>query len=114
MARMPYEYYKSLDRDASTFPEVVYPNHGSRITYLDFVEKPDYNHVAQELSRHARVWLVVAHATNGSTMDTTASALAKIAAHNRALDSDESFGQGLRILLFEQEPSTAASSSTNP
>jgi hypothetical protein len=47
-------------------------------------------------------------------MDTTASALAKIAAHNRALDSDESFGQGLRILLLEQEPSTAASSSRNP
>lgn len=114
MGRMPYEYYKSLNRGATSFPEVVYPNHGSKITFLDFVEKPDYNHVAQELSRHARVWLVVAHATNRSTMDTTASTLAKIAAHNRALDSDESFGQGLRILLLEQEPSTAASSSTNP
>jgi len=107
MARMPYEYYKSLDRDASTFPEVVYPNHGSRITYLDFVEKPDYNHVAQELSRHSRVWLVVAHASNGSTMDATASALASIAARNRVLKRDQNFGVGLRIFLFEIDPSAA-------
>lgn len=113
MGRMPYEYYKSLDSDVSTFPEVVYPNHGAKIIFLDFVEKPDYNHVAQELARHSRVWLVVAHASNGSTMDATASTLAKIAAQNRVLDGDESFGVGLRILLFEQEPSTAAASSTN-
>jgi hypothetical protein len=101
MSRMPYEYYKSLDGDTSSFPEVIYPNHGGRITYLDFVEKPDYNHVAQELSHHSRVWLVVAHATNGSTMDVTASTLAKIAAQNRTLTRDEHFGVGLRILLFE-------------
>ena len=101
MARMPYEYYKSLDAGATSFPEVVYPNHGRKITFLDFVEKPDYNHVAQELSQHVRVWLVVAHATNGTTMDATASTLAKIAAENRTLKRDESFGVGLRILLFE-------------
>ena len=106
MARMPYEYYKSLDRDSSTFPEVIYPSHGSQITFLDFVEKPDYNHVAQELSRHSRVWLVVAHATNGSAMDMTASTLANIAAQKRVLERDESFGAGLRILLFESESRT--------
>jgi hypothetical protein len=107
MARMPYEYYKSLDRDEASFPEVVYPNHGSKLTYLDFVEKPDYNHVAQELSQHSRVWLVVSHASNGSTMDVTASTLAKIAAQNRMLKHDQNFGAGLRILLFESESRTA-------
>lgn len=111
MARMPYEYYKSLDRDGNSFPEVIYPNHGSKITFLDFVEKPDYKHVAEELSLHRRVWLVVAHATNGSTMDATASTLARIAAHNRVLERDESFGVGLRILLFETEPHPATAES---
>jgi len=112
MARMPYEYYKSLDRDVSTFPEVVYPNHGSGITFRDFVERPDYDHVAQELSRHTRVWLVVAHATNGTTMDATASALARLAAHDRVLERDNSFGVGLGILLFEPEPVPSTTGST--
>lgn len=111
MARMPYEYYKSLDAGATSFPEVLYPNHGSKITFLDFVEKPDYNHVAQELSQHARVWLVIAHASNGSTLDATASGLARIAAQNRTLKRDESFGVGLRILLFETEPRPATAES---
>lgn len=106
MGRMSYEYYKSLDRHVASFPEVVYPNHGSKITFLDFVEKPDYNHVAQEVSHHPRVWLVVAHASNGSTMDATASNLARIAAQNRVLARDESFGAVLRILLFEPAAST--------
>jgi len=114
MARMPYEYYKSLDRDVSTFPEVAYPNHGSEITFRDFVEKPDYNRVAQELSQHARVWLVVAHATNGTTMDVTASSLATLAAHERVLERDNSFGAGLRILLFEAEPGPSTTESTFP
>ena len=114
MARMPYEYYKSLDRDASTFPAVVYPNHGAKITFLDFVQKPDYNQVAQELSHRSRVWLVVAHATNGSTMDATASSLARIAAQNRALERDESFGAGLRILLFDREPGAAIAQAPSP
>ena len=114
MARMPYEYYKSLDRDVSTFPEVVYPNHGSEITFRDFVEKPDYNRVAQELSRHTRVWLVVAHATNGTVMDVTASSLARLAAHDRVLERDNSFGVGLRILLFEPEPGPSTTESTFP
>lgn len=114
MARMPYEYYKSLDHDASTFPEVVYPNHGSKITYLDFVEKPDYDHVARELTHHSRVWLVVAHASNGSTMDATASTLAKLAAQNRVLERDENFGVGLRVLLFESEPGPARAKAISP
>ncbi len=114
MGRMPYEYYKSLDRDTTSFPEVVYPNHGSKITFLDFVEKPDYNHVAQKLSRHARVWLVVAHASNGLALDATASNLARIAAQNRVLDRNESFGAVLRVLLFEREPSTVSAQSASP
>jgi mannosyltransferase len=114
MGRMPYEYYKSLDRDASTFPQVVYPNHGDKITFLDFVQKPDYNRVAQELSLHSRVWLVVAHATNGTTMDVTASSLAKLAAEDRVLEREDSFGVGLTILFFETGPGPAATRSTFP
>jgi len=112
MARMPYEYYKSLDRAASTYPEVVYPNHGDKITFLDFVEKPDYKHVAQELSQYSRVWVVVSHAIKGSNMDATASALAGLAAENRVLRREENFGVDLKILLYEPQTPTMTVEST--
>ena len=41
MGRMPYEFYVSVLGAPSSAPLVLYPHHGDRITFLDFVEKPN-------------------------------------------------------------------------
>lgn len=101
MARLPYEYYRSLAAPDSRWPEVVYPDRGPQLTARDLLEKPDYSQIAQELSQHGRVWLVVSQ--NGSPgMDATALRFASLASSGRALTQTLNFNAGLRIFLYER------------
>ena len=52
MGRLSYDYYRSLQGAAG--PDVVYPCHGPQITFLDFVEKPDYAQLQRAISQHPR------------------------------------------------------------
>jgi uncharacterized membrane protein len=76
MGRMPFEYYHSLFGATYSDPVVLYPNHAVRLTFLDFVEKPDYAHLARSFPQYQRVWLVLSDAGTPSNLDPTASALA--------------------------------------
>lgn len=99
MARFPYEYYRSLAGPDSSSPEVVYPNDGPRLTAAALLDRPNYAQIAQKLSRHPRVWLVVSQ--NGPRgMDATASRLAGLAGSGRTLDRELNFDAGLRISLY--------------
>jgi len=62
MGRMPYEFYRSLSASGAAAPVVLYPHHADHITFLDFVEKPDYPQLEGLLPQYARVWLVLNHA----------------------------------------------------
>ena len=66
MGRMPYEFYVSAMGSSSLVPLVVYPHHGDRITFLDFVEKPNDEELARLLPRHRRAWLVLTYAETPS------------------------------------------------
>jgi len=65
MGRMPYEFYRSL-APASAAPAVLYPYHSDRLTFLDFVEKPDSAELARSLPQHPRAWLVLTYAETQS------------------------------------------------
>ena len=75
MGRMPYEFYHSLSAPATAFfaPVVLYPHHADRITFLDFVEKPDYPQLERLLPQYERVWLVLNHAQASAGLPDTRS-----------------------------------------
>lgn len=66
MGRMPYEFYHSVLGAASTAPIVLYPRHGDRVTFLDFVEKPDDAQLERSVPEHPRAWLVLTYAETQS------------------------------------------------
>jgi hypothetical protein len=75
MGRMPYEYYRSLLNPRSAGPTVLYPNHGPRMTYMDFVGKPDYAQLGRSISQYPRIWLVLSYVESPSGLDPNASSL---------------------------------------
>jgi mannosyltransferase len=72
MGRMPYEYYRSVLNPRSAGPVVLYPNHGPRMTYRDFVGKPDYAQLKHSISQYPRVWLVLSYVESPSGLEPNA------------------------------------------
>ena len=66
MGRMPYEFYVPVLGAPSSAPLVLYPRHGDRITFLDFVEKPNDAELQRLLPQHKRAWLVLTYAETQS------------------------------------------------
>ena len=97
MGRVSYDYYRSLQNAQG--PEVLYPYHGPRITFLDFVEKPDYLPIQRAIARHPRVWFVVSHASLTSGRDRTESNLAAVIGAMNPLIEQRDFG-GIQVVLY--------------
>lgn len=76
MGRMSYEYYRGLERAAG--PAVLYPNHGDRITFRDFLDKPEMARLGQQLPGYSRVWLVLSNNGGPDNPDPTTYALEKL------------------------------------
>jgi len=102
MGRMPYEYYWSLRPGSAAGPAVLYPRHGDRIGFLDFVEKPSYRLLEGEVSQHRRVWLVLSHAESPAGSDETSKALSQMIAAGHAGVQARDFA-GLEVLLYSAE-----------
>jgi mannosyltransferase len=100
MGRMPYEYYHGLRPTRSSAPVVLYPSHGDRISFLDFVEKPDYNKLQSAIPAHPRLWLVLSHASEPSGLDRTASSLTKILGEEGYRQETTQNFAGLEIELY--------------
>jgi hypothetical protein len=100
MGRMPYEYYHSLNGSSVRDPVVIYPNHGDHITFLDFVEKPDYKKLESVIPAYPRVWLVLSHASDPSGLDVTASSLTKLLENTGYVVSDTRDFDGLEVELY--------------
>ena len=66
MRRMPYEFYVSVLGSPSSAPLALYPHHDDRITFLDFVEKPNDAELQRLLPHHKRAWLVLTYAETQS------------------------------------------------
>ena len=76
-ARMPYEFYLSLAGPTEA-PMVLYPRHADHIMFLDFVAKPDYAGLKQQLPQYSRVWLVLSHAGDPGVPDLVTRSLDRI------------------------------------
>jgi hypothetical protein len=66
MGRMPYEFYLSVLGVPSSAALVLYPRHSDRITFLDFVEKPNDAELQRLIPQHKRAWLVLTYAETQS------------------------------------------------
>jgi mannosyltransferase len=105
MGRLPYDYYRSLQTPPAAGPDVLYPHHGAQITFLDFVEKPDYSQLANEIPQHPRVWFVITSASIPTGLDKTAAALSSvIGATEPAPQSIKDFG-GIQVVLYSKPDS---------
>ena len=104
MGRMPYEYYRSLLNPHSDGPTVLYPNHGPRMTYMDFVGKPDYAQLKHSISQYPRVWLVLSYVESPSGLEPTASSLVTLLGAAYPVRKEYHF-TGLDICLFAKSDS---------
>lgn len=100
MGRMPYEFYHSLLGSASAAPIVLYPHHADRVTFLDFVEKPNDAELVRLLPEHPRAWLVLTYAeTQSGLPDSRSVELSKMLGNLYASVERHDF-QGVEILLY--------------
>jgi hypothetical protein len=107
MGRMPYEFYHSVLGTTSTAPVVLYPHHGDRVTFLDFVEKPNDAQLESLLPQYARAWLVLTYAeTQSGLPDARSIELTKLLGKLYPTVEQRDF-PGIEILLYSKSDSAA-------
>jgi mannosyltransferase len=100
MGRMPYEFYHSVLGARSTAPIVLYPHHSDRVTFLDFVEKPDDAQLESFLHQHPRAWLVLTYAeTQSGLLDARSIELTNLLGKFYPVVVQRDF-PGIEILLY--------------
>src|SRR5208282_3199982 len=103
MGRMPYEFYHSTQANASGTAVVLYPSHGDRLTFLDFVEKPNDVAIERLLPQHTRAWLVLTYAETPSGLpDARTIELTKLLGSTYSTVEQHDF-TGIEILLYSHE-----------
>jgi len=103
MGRMPYEFYDSLMGPALGSPAVLYPHHGDRLTFLDFVEKPNDADLERSLPQYQRAWLVLTYAeTTSGTPDSRTIELSKILQNIYSTVQQFDF-PGVEVLLYSKK-----------
>ena len=101
MGRMPYEFYRST-LQAGSAPVVLYPSHGDRITFRDFVEKPNDADLESLVAQHPRTWLVLTYAeTDTGTPDLRTVELSTLLRNTYPTVEKRDF-PGIAILLFSK------------
>ncbi len=104
MGRMPYEYNRSILSPGSSGPTVLYPNHGPRITFMDFVGKPDYAKLKNSIYQYPRVWLVLSYVETPSGLEPNATSM--VALLNAAYPEYKEYHfSGVDICLFAKRDS---------
>lgn len=103
MGRMPYEFYRSTQGNPSGVAVVLYPSHGDRLTFLDFVEKPNDAELERLLPQHPRAWLVLTYAETPSGLpDARTIELTKLLRNTYSVVEQHNF-TGIEILLYSHE-----------
>lgn len=103
MGRMPYEFYHSALKSASAAPVELYPYHGERLTFLDFVEKPNDAEIERLLPDHQRAWLVLTYAeTQSGLPDARSLELTKLLGNSYPAVERHEF-PGIEVLLYTRK-----------
>jgi mannosyltransferase len=111
MGRMPYEFYRSVLGSTPAAPAVLYPHHGDRITFLDFVEKPHDAEIEGLLPQHPRAWLVLTYAETPAGLPDERSVELTRLLRNFYPTVEQFDFQGINILLYGKSESEAPLSS---
>jgi mannosyltransferase len=102
MGRMPYEFYRSL-QPLTPAPVVLYPHHADRLTFLDFVEKPNDAELERLLPEQPRAWLVLTYAeAQSGLLDARSVELTGLLSHFYSSVEQRDF-PGIEILLYSKE-----------
>jgi mannosyltransferase len=99
MGRMPYEFYRSL-QPLTPASAVLYPHHGDRLTFLDFVEKPNDVELERSLPQHPRAWLVLTYAETQSGLPDARSVELNGLLHDFYSNVEQRDFPGIEILLY--------------
>jgi hypothetical protein len=103
MGRMPYEFYHSQSQATPAAPVVLYPHHGDRVTFLDFVEKPNDAELEHSLPQHPRAWLVLTYAeTQSGLPDARSVELSRSLGNFYSVVEHHDFA-GIKILLYSNK-----------
>jgi len=102
MGRMPYEFYHSL-QPLTPVSVVLYPHHADRMTFLDFVEKPNDAELERSFPQHARAWLVLTYAETQSGLPDARSVELTGLLHDFYSNFEQRDFPGIEILLYSNE-----------
>ena len=102
MGRMPYEFYRSL-QPLTPASAVLYPHHADRLTFLDFVEKPNDAELERSFPQHARAWLVLTYAETQSGLPDARSVELNGLLHDFYSNVEQRDFPGIEILLYSKE-----------
>jgi hypothetical protein len=103
MGRMPYEFYHSTLAPAAATPVVLYPRHGDRLTFLDFVEKPNDAELQRLIPEHPRAWLVLTYAeTQAGQPDARSAELTQLLSNSYHAVEKHDF-PGIELLLYSKK-----------
>ena len=82
---------------------MLYPHHADRLTFLDFVEKPNDSELERSLPQHPRAWLVLTYAeTQSGLPDARSVELTGLLHHFYAAVEQRDF-PGIEILLYSKK-----------
>jgi mannosyltransferase len=101
MGRMPYEFYRSL-QPLTPASVVLYPHHADRLTFLDFVEKPNDAELERLLPEHPRAWLVLTYAETQSGLLDARSVELNGLLHDFYSNVERRDFPGIEILLYSK------------
>lgn len=101
LGRMPYEFYRSL-QPLTPAAVVLYPHHGDRLTFLDFVEKPNDVELERSLQQHPRAWLVLTYAETRSGLPDARSVELNGLLHDFYSNLEQRDFPGIEILLYSK------------
>lgn len=105
IARMPYEYYRSRF-PAVTFPKVIYPEHGDRLTYRDFYAgRVSEKFLESVPAQYPRVWVALAYNETPSGPDPTTRSLTSILGRGYAHLQPDKF-PGIELRLYSRSGGT--------
>jgi mannosyltransferase len=98
--RMPYEYYRSLSISTSP-PAVIFPSHGDRVDYRDFLGKPSPEFLQTVPQNYKRVWIVLQHNQGNDGRDPTTRLIDETFGQAYPHESDMNF-PGVEVRLYER------------
>ena len=104
MGRMPYEFYRSLNRNQPNLPVVIYPGEPHQIDYRDFMGKPNPDFVRSVAEQYPRLWIISKINAAKVGPDPASEHILEVLAQNYGAVDEHQF-PGVTVRLYSQPAS---------